>query len=156
MQCSVHAYRRSYIFYWQEWSCGKSDKRLRRTPDQGKRRRTCWKLASDRVCIHYLCSLLFCVILYLLKILFISRISLWDTEKERLVLLSTKALYSVKYDFISLKILDFNRVPISLLDTIVSGELIYPSSSLAPWVIMLRVICVWKYLYCQNINLGDK
>ncbi|XP_012219080.1 tumor protein p63-regulated gene 1-like protein isoform X1 [Linepithema humile] len=62
----------------------------------------------------------------------LTEISLWDTEKERLVLLSTNALYSVKYDFISLKILDFNRVPVSLLDTVVAGELIYPSSSLAP------------------------
>jgi len=83
-------------------------------------------------------ALIVCVLCYFVqfytccKILFISRISLWDTEKERLVLLSTKDLYSVKYDFISLKILDFNRVSISLLDTVVTGELIYPSSSLAP------------------------
>lgn len=62
----------------------------------------------------------------------LTEISLWDTEKERLVLLSTKALYSVKYDFISLKILDFHRIPISLFDTITIGELIYPSASLAP------------------------
>lgn len=53
-------------------------------------------------------------------------------EKERLLLLSTEALYSVKYDFISLKILDFNRIPISLFDTIIIGELVYPSASLAP------------------------
>jgi len=64
--------------------------------------------------------------------LFIYRISLWDTEKERLVLLATKALYSIKYDFISLKILDYNRVPISVLDMVITGELIYPSASLAP------------------------
>ncbi|KYM95933.1 PREDICTED: tumor protein p63-regulated gene 1-like protein isoform X1 [Cyphomyrmex costatus] len=62
----------------------------------------------------------------------LTEISLWDTEKERLVLLATKALYSVKYDFISLKILDFNRIPILLFDTIVTGNIIYPSSSLAP------------------------
>ncbi|XP_032686775.1 tumor protein p63-regulated gene 1-like protein isoform X4 [Odontomachus brunneus] len=62
----------------------------------------------------------------------LTEISLWDTEKERLVLLATKTLYSVKYDFISLKILDCNRVPILLLDTVVTGELIYPPASLAP------------------------
>ncbi|EZA61718.1 tumor protein p63-regulated gene 1-like protein isoform X1 [Ooceraea biroi] len=62
----------------------------------------------------------------------LTEISLWDTEKERLVLLATNALYSVKYDFISLKILDFNRVPISLLDTVITGDLIYPTASLAP------------------------
>ncbi|XP_071561736.1 tumor protein p63-regulated gene 1-like protein isoform X1 [Temnothorax nylanderi] len=62
----------------------------------------------------------------------LTEISLWDTEKERLVLLATKALYSIKYDFISLKILDFNRIPILLFDTVVTGDLIYPTSSLAP------------------------
>lgn len=62
----------------------------------------------------------------------ICRISLWDTEKERVVLLSKKALYSVKYDFISLKILSYNQIPLSELDTMIAGELIYPSASLAP------------------------
>ncbi|KAK2587799.1 hypothetical protein KPH14_003903 [Odynerus spinipes] len=62
----------------------------------------------------------------------LTEISLWDTEKERLVLLTTKCLYSVKYDFISLKILEYNQVPLANLDTVVIGELIYPSSSFAP------------------------
>lgn len=60
------------------------------------------------------------------------RVSLWDVEKERLVVLTRKAIYSIKYDFISLKILEYNRVPISQVDTLVTGELVYPSSSLAP------------------------
>ncbi|XP_031830586.1 tumor protein p63-regulated gene 1-like protein isoform X1 [Nomia melanderi] len=62
----------------------------------------------------------------------LTEISLWDTEKERLVLLTWKAIYSVKYDFISLKILEYNRIPLSQIDTVVFGELIYPPSSLAP------------------------
>ncbi|XP_072751435.1 tumor protein p63-regulated gene 1-like protein isoform X2 [Anoplolepis gracilipes] len=74
----------------------------------------------------------------------LTEISLWDTEKERLVLLSTKALYSVKYDFISLKILEFNRIPISLFDTIVAGELIYPSTSLAPKRHMSGIRLLWN------------
>ncbi|XP_012530453.1 tumor protein p63-regulated gene 1-like protein isoform X2 [Monomorium pharaonis] len=74
----------------------------------------------------------------------LTEISLWDTEKERLVLLTTKALYSVKYDFISLKILDFNRVPIFLLDTIVTGDLIYPTSSFAPKRHMLGIRLMWN------------
>ncbi|XP_011633148.1 tumor protein p63-regulated gene 1-like protein isoform X2 [Pogonomyrmex barbatus] len=74
----------------------------------------------------------------------LTEISLWDTEKERLVLLATKALYSVKYDFISLKILDFNRVPILLFDTIVMGELIYPNSSLAPKRHMSGIRLMWN------------
>lgn len=67
-----------------------------------------------------------------MKKVFIYRISIWDTEKERLVLLTTKYLYSVKYDFISLKILEYSQVSLTNLDTVVIGELIYPSSSLAP------------------------
>ncbi|XP_018060272.1 PREDICTED: tumor protein p63-regulated gene 1-like protein isoform X2 [Atta colombica] len=74
----------------------------------------------------------------------LTEISLWDTEKERLVLLSTKALYSIKYDFISLKILDFNRVPILLFDTIVTGDIIYPSSSLAPKRHMSGIRLMWN------------
>ncbi|XP_034190327.1 tumor protein p63-regulated gene 1-like protein isoform X1 [Osmia lignaria lignaria] len=62
----------------------------------------------------------------------LTEISLWDIEKERLVVLTKKAIYSIKYDFISLKVLEYNRIPLSQLDTLVSGELVYPSSSLAP------------------------
>ncbi|XP_020286695.1 tumor protein p63-regulated gene 1-like protein isoform X2 [Pseudomyrmex gracilis] len=74
----------------------------------------------------------------------LTEISLWDIEKERLVLLTTQALYSVKYDFISLKILDFNRVHISLLDTVFKGELIYPSASLAPKRNMSGIRLMWN------------
>ncbi|XP_076236378.1 tumor protein p63-regulated gene 1-like protein isoform X1 [Calliopsis andreniformis] len=61
----------------------------------------------------------------------LTEISIWDIEKERLVILTKKAIYSIKYDFISLKILEYNRIPLLQIDTLVSGELIYPSSSLA-------------------------
>ncbi|XP_046468636.1 tumor protein p63-regulated gene 1-like protein isoform X1 [Neodiprion pinetum] len=62
----------------------------------------------------------------------LTQISLWDTEKERLVLLTQNALFSVKYDFISLKALEFSRVPLSEIDTVVNGELVYPPTSLVP------------------------
>ncbi|XP_015598645.1 tumor protein p63-regulated gene 1-like protein isoform X1 [Cephus cinctus] len=62
----------------------------------------------------------------------LTEISLWDTEKERLVLLTKNALYSVKYDFISLKILEYNRVLLSVIDTLISGQLVYPPKSLIP------------------------
>ncbi|XP_071561737.1 tumor protein p63-regulated gene 1-like protein isoform X2 [Temnothorax nylanderi] len=74
----------------------------------------------------------------------LTEISLWDTEKERLVLLATKALYSIKYDFISLKILDFNRIPILLFDTVVTGDLIYPTSSLAPKRHLSGIRLMWN------------
>lgn len=74
----------------------------------------------------------------------LTEISLWDTEKERLVLLTTKCLYTIKYDFISLKILEYNQVPLANLDTVVIGELVYPSSSLAPKRHMLGVRLMWN------------
>ncbi|XP_033219605.1 tumor protein p63-regulated gene 1 protein-like [Belonocnema kinseyi] len=62
----------------------------------------------------------------------LTEISLWDTEKERLVLLTKDSLFSVKYDLISLKIVEYNRVPLMDVDTIIAGDLIYPSKSLLP------------------------
>lgn len=60
------------------------------------------------------------------------RISLWDTEKERIVLLTKNAIYTIKYDFISMKILQFNRTPLTEIDTIAEGELEYPPKSAVP------------------------
>ncbi|XP_047345671.1 tumor protein p63-regulated gene 1-like protein isoform X2 [Vespa velutina] len=74
----------------------------------------------------------------------LTEISIWDTEKERLVLLTTKYLYSMKYDFISLKILEYSQVPLINLDTVVIGELIYPSSSLTPKRHMLGIRLMWN------------
>ncbi|XP_033327488.1 tumor protein p63-regulated gene 1-like protein isoform X3 [Megalopta genalis] len=74
----------------------------------------------------------------------LTEISLWDIEKERLVLLTKKAIYSIKYDFISLKILEYNRIPLSQIDTLVSGELIYPPASLAPKRSMYGVRLLWN------------
>lgn len=74
----------------------------------------------------------------------LTEISLWDTEKERLVILTTKAIYSIKYDFISLKILEYNRVPLSQIDTFVFGELVYPAASLAPKRHMSGVRLMWN------------
>ncbi|XP_047345670.1 tumor protein p63-regulated gene 1-like protein isoform X1 [Vespa velutina] len=93
----------------------------------------------------------------------LTEISIWDTEKERLVLLTTKYLYSMKYDFISLKILEYSQVPLINLDTVVIGELIYPSSSLTPrlnglaevmsYVINCAVRQEWSSLTtCSNLT----
>lgn len=61
-----------------------------------------------------------------------NRISLWDNEKERLVLLTTDELIIVKYDFIALKMLDSKRVPLNIIDTVINGDLVYPSGSIVP------------------------
>ncbi|XP_033185480.1 tumor protein p63-regulated gene 1-like protein isoform X2 [Bombus vancouverensis nearcticus] len=74
----------------------------------------------------------------------LTEISLWDIEKERLVILSKKAIYSIKYDFISLKILEYNRIPLLQIDTLISGELVYPPSSLAPKRHMSGIRLMWN------------
>nr|XP_018917449.1 PREDICTED: tumor protein p63-regulated gene 1-like protein isoform X2 [Bemisia tabaci] len=62
----------------------------------------------------------------------LTEISLWDNEKERLVLLTTDELIIVKYDFIALKMLDSKRVPLNIIDTVINGDLVYPSGSIVP------------------------
>lgn len=61
-----------------------------------------------------------------------SRITLWDNEKERIVLLTSRLVMTIKYDFIAMKQLDFKKTYLDELDTIVIGELVYPPSSLVP------------------------
>ncbi|XP_076756419.1 tumor protein p63-regulated gene 1-like protein isoform X2 [Xylocopa sonorina] len=74
----------------------------------------------------------------------LTEISLWDVEKERLVILTENAIYTIKYDFISLKILEYNRIPLWQIDTLVSGELVYPPSSLAPKRHMSGIRLMWN------------
>ncbi|XP_021932849.1 tumor protein p63-regulated gene 1-like protein isoform X2 [Zootermopsis nevadensis] len=62
----------------------------------------------------------------------LTEISFWDHEKERLILLTTKVLITVKYDFIALKQLEFRKVSLDLVDTLIIGDLIYPSGSIVP------------------------
>ncbi|KAJ9589558.1 hypothetical protein L9F63_017246 [Diploptera punctata] len=62
----------------------------------------------------------------------LTEISLWDNEKERLIVLTTQKLITVKYDFIALKQLDHRKVSLDLVDTLIIGDLIYPTGSLIP------------------------
>ncbi|XP_046389553.1 tumor protein p63-regulated gene 1-like protein isoform X2 [Ischnura elegans] len=62
----------------------------------------------------------------------LTEISFWDAEKERLVILTTHTLITVKYDFIALRQLDCRAVPLRVIDTLVTGELVYPPASLVP------------------------
>ncbi|GLV44762.1 hypothetical protein CBL_11629 [Carabus blaptoides fortunei] len=62
----------------------------------------------------------------------LTEISLWDAEKERLVIVTSKSVISVKYDFIALKQLEHRRIPLDTLESIILGELVYPSGSLVP------------------------
>ncbi|XP_065168249.1 tumor protein p63-regulated gene 1-like protein isoform X1 [Atheta coriaria] len=62
----------------------------------------------------------------------LTEINLWDSDKERLILLMTNCVISVKYDFIALKILEYRRIFLKNLDNVVIGDLVYPPGSLVP------------------------
>lgn len=62
----------------------------------------------------------------------LTEITLWDNEKERLLILTKKTIILIKYDFIALKVLDYRKVPIERIDSVQLGKLIYPSKSLVP------------------------
>lgn len=78
----------------------------------------------------YLYMLLFIICIQCVRVLF--RISFWDTEKERIVILTTMAIIIVKYDFIAMKKKEFKRIPLGEVDTMVIGLLIYPPLSVVP------------------------
>lgn len=63
---------------------------------------------------------------------YVYRISFWDNERERIVVLTKEYLIVIKYDFIALKILNHYKVPFHNIDTLTVGDLVYPSGSLAP------------------------
>ncbi|KAF5306186.1 hypothetical protein FQR65_LT07462 [Abscondita terminalis] len=62
----------------------------------------------------------------------LTEISLWDTEKERLILLSSKNVVVIKYDFIALRRLEHKIIPLENIDTVLIGDLVYPTSSIVP------------------------
>ncbi|XP_042899353.1 tumor protein p63-regulated gene 1-like protein isoform X1 [Parasteatoda tepidariorum] len=62
----------------------------------------------------------------------LTEIDHWDTEKERLLFLTEKSLISLKYDFITLKLLEYQRYDLKKFSQIVIGELKYPEKSLMP------------------------
>jgi len=53
-------------------------------------------------------------------------------EKERLVLLTTKSILIVQFDFICGAISDFRRILFSTINRIQAGDLVYPPSSFMP------------------------
>jgi len=55
-------------------------------------------------------------------------------EKERLVLLTTKSILIVQYDFIRLVVSDFRRILLHNINHIQIGDLVYPATSLMPSV----------------------
>ncbi|CAH0701552.1 unnamed protein product [Spodoptera exigua] len=74
----------------------------------------------------------------------LTEITLWDNEKERIVLLTSRLVMTIKYDFIAMKQLDFKKTYLDDLDTIVIGDLVYPPSSLVPERHLRGVRLMWN------------
>lgn len=62
----------------------------------------------------------------------LTEISHWDHERERIYILTTKTLLEVKYDFISLRILQNTKLRLFQIDKLIRGSLTYPEGSLIP------------------------
>ncbi|XP_008197996.1 tumor protein p63-regulated gene 1-like protein isoform X5 [Tribolium castaneum] len=74
----------------------------------------------------------------------LTQISHWNSDKERLVLLTPKTLVICKYDFIALKRLAYKKLPLEVIDQVIYGELVYPSGSLIPSRNMKGVRLLWN------------
>jgi len=84
----------------------------------------------------------------------LTEISLWDTDKERLILLTPKTIVTVKYDFIALRRLEYKKLPLECIDTVIIGDLVYPPASLVPNRNMRGIRLMWNH--GKPLNFGNK
>ncbi|XP_068899354.1 tumor protein p63-regulated gene 1-like protein isoform X4 [Tenebrio molitor] len=68
----------------------------------------------------------------LLEAFLLTQINHWNSDKERLLLLTPRTLVVAKYDFIALKRLGYKKLPLELVDEVIYGNLAYPNGSLIP------------------------
>jgi len=67
--------------------------------------------------------------------MFQCRIDHWDMEKERLMLLTTKSVLIVHFDFIRMVVNDFRRILLNTVNRVQIGDLVYPATSVMPSVL---------------------
>ncbi|XP_007444366.2 tumor protein p63-regulated gene 1 protein-like [Python bivittatus] len=60
----------------------------------------------------------------------LTEIDHWNIEKERIVVITDTALLVCKYDFIMLKCLEIQRIPLSYIEQICTGPFTFPERSL--------------------------
>ncbi|KAJ3643774.1 hypothetical protein Zmor_026463 [Zophobas morio] len=80
----------------------------------------------------------------LLEAFLLTQISHWNSDKERLLLLTPQTLVVAKYDFIALRRLGYKKLPLEFIEEIVYGELVYPNGSLIPNRNTKGVRLVWN------------
>lgn len=90
----------------------------------------------------------------LLAYFLLTQINHWDTDKERLILLTPKTLVIAKYDFIALKRLGYKKLPLDLVEQLHIGDLVYPNGSLIPDRNMRGARLMWKQE--KPATLGSK
>uniref|UniRef100_A0A147BRC0 HSac2 domain-containing protein n=1 Tax=Ixodes ricinus TaxID=34613 RepID=A0A147BRC0_IXORI len=73
----------------------------------------------------------------------LTEIDHWDTEKERLVFLTDFSLIVLKYDFITLRLLEYRRLHLKSFDKVQIGLLTYPDKSFMPPRNQEGVRCSW-------------
>ncbi|XP_064460521.1 tumor protein p63-regulated gene 1-like protein isoform X1 [Ornithodoros turicata] len=73
----------------------------------------------------------------------LTQIDHWDTEKERLLFLTDFSLIILKYDFITLKLLDYQRLHLKSFDKVQVGPLTYPEKSIMPPRNQDGIRCIW-------------
>ncbi|KAL8571073.1 hypothetical protein ACOMHN_010534 [Nucella lapillus] len=59
----------------------------------------------------------------------LTEIDHWDMEREKIVLLTANSMFTVKYNFITQTLLEYRRVMLHIIDTILVGDFKYPPNS---------------------------
>ncbi|KAI1309349.1 p63-regulated -like protein [Halotydeus destructor] len=80
----------------------------------------------------------------LMKFWLLTEISSWDIERERLVYLTEHSVLVIKFDFIRVKLLEFQRYDTRKFDRLAVGVLKYPIGSLIPSRNQIGVRCMWN------------
>ncbi|TPP63566.1 Tumor protein p63-regulated protein [Fasciola gigantica] len=56
----------------------------------------------------------------------------WNNEHERLIILTERNFYILRYDFLQCRVRDSRRIGLGQLTSVITGPLVFPSKSLMP------------------------
>ena len=55
----------------------------------------------------------------------VCRIDHWDVARERVVFMTKKNLYSIRYDFVSCCVSEIKSIPLAIIDEMLHGDISY-------------------------------